>query len=152
VQSVRFVSQKPPTPPNKKVKGSPPPRAPPSWGGSTASASEPQRSTLDTQEAAQEPTLDAEQRSTLATGVPTLDFSPEPEKEFQRTGAKSSKDTLSSSEKKRRFMSRVSLALLALAFGAQTVYMGREWDDQELKDKKMVSSSMLTKFYVLNLL
>jgi len=49
-------------------------------------------------------------------------------------------------------MSRVSLALLALAFGAQTVYMGREWDDQELKDKKMVGSSVLAKFYVLNLL
>ncbi|KAF8901871.1 HAD-like domain-containing protein [Gymnopilus junonius] len=34
-------------------------------------------------------------------------------------------------------MSRISLALLALAFGAGTVYMGREWEEDELKAKKL---------------
>ncbi|KDR69858.1 hypothetical protein GALMADRAFT_77092 [Galerina marginata CBS 339.88] len=72
------------------------------------------------------------------SGVPTLDFSPpELEKEFQRTGAKSSKGSLSTNERKRRFMGRVSLAVLALAFGASTVYMGRDWEEDELKVKKM---------------
>ncbi|KAF9561907.1 HAD-like protein [Agrocybe pediades] len=111
-QSVRYASQKAPPPPPapKKTKPTPPPA--PQKKPETASAGK-------------------------APEVPTLDFSPEYEKEFQRTGAKSSKDTLSSNERKRRMMSRVSLALLALAFSGTVVYMGRDWEEEELKAKKL---------------
>ncbi|KAF9524987.1 HAD-like domain-containing protein [Crepidotus variabilis] len=79
-----------------------------------------------------EPTLDTPSRS-----VPSLDFSPELEEEPQRTGAKSSKGSLSSSEKKRRNMSRVSMVLLALGLSAHAISMGKEWDEDELKAMKM---------------
>jgi import inner membrane translocase subunit TIM50 len=86
-------------------------------------------------EVAQEPTLD----TPLPSNVPSLDFSPpEPSEGRQRTGAKSSKGSLSSGERKRRVMGRVSLAMLALGFGVGTVYMGREWEEDELKIKKIV--------------
>lgn len=35
-------------------------------------------------------------------------------------------------------MGRVALGLLVLAAGVQATYMGREWEEQELKEKKMV--------------
>ncbi|KAJ7767465.1 HAD-like domain-containing protein [Mycena maculata] len=68
------------------------------------------------------------------SNVPSLDFSPESE---QTTGAKSSKDSLSSVEQKRRNMGRISLAVLVLGFGINAIYMGREWDETELKAKKL---------------
>ncbi|KIK07744.1 hypothetical protein K443DRAFT_673009 [Laccaria amethystina LaAM-08-1] len=73
----------------------------------------------------------------LSASLPSLDVSPEEPGGPQRTGAKSSKGSLSSSERKRRFMGRVSLAVLALGFGLNAVYMGREWEEDELKAKKM---------------
>lgn len=73
------------------------------------------------------------------SSVPSLDFSPpEPTEGPQRTGAKSSKGSLSSGERKRRAMGRITLAVLALAFGVNTVYMGREWEEDELRVKKLV--------------
>ncbi|KAF8216325.1 HAD-like protein [Mycena galopus ATCC 62051] len=68
--------------------------------------------------------------------VPSLDFSPEVQEEHT-TGAKSSKDSLSSVEIKRRRLGRISLAVLALGFGINVIYMGREWDEAELKAKKL---------------
>ncbi|KAJ7180504.1 HAD-like domain-containing protein [Mycena filopes] len=68
------------------------------------------------------------------SNVPSLDFSPEIE---QPTGAKSSKDSLSSVEKRRKRIGRVSLAVLVLGFGINAMYMGREWDEAELKAKKL---------------
>ncbi|KAF9471782.1 HAD-like protein, partial [Pholiota conissans] len=70
------------------------------------------------------------------SSVATLDFSPQYE-ETKTTGAKSSKGSLSTNERKRRLMSRVFLALLGLGFTAQTIYMGRDWDEDELKGKKI---------------
>ncbi|KAG2370260.1 HAD-like domain-containing protein [Suillus spraguei] len=70
--------------------------------------------------------------------LPSLDFQPaepEPEK-TQRTGAKSSKDSLSSIERKRRFLGRLSLGVLAVALGVQVVYLGRDWETDELKERK----------------
>ncbi|OAX40299.1 HAD-like protein [Rhizopogon vinicolor AM-OR11-026] len=70
--------------------------------------------------------------------LPSLDFQPaepEPEK-TQRTGAKSSKDSLSSIERKRRFLGRISLGVLAVALGVQVVYLGREWEADELKTRR----------------
>ncbi|KAJ7623368.1 HAD-like domain-containing protein [Roridomyces roridus] len=68
------------------------------------------------------------------SNVPSLDFAPEPE---QTTGAKSSKDSLSSVEKRRRTLGRISLAVLALGFGINVIYLGRDWDELELKAKKL---------------
>ncbi|TFK50915.1 HAD-like protein [Heliocybe sulcata] len=55
----------------------------------------------------------------------------------ERTGARSSKDSLSSIERRRRMMGRVSLAILFLAAIAEGLYMGRPWEGDELKEKKM---------------
>ena len=76
------------------------------------------------------------------SSVPSLDFSPpEPSTgERQRTGARSSKGSLSSAERQRRTMSRAALLMLAAALSINTIYMGREWDADELKAKKMVAS------------
>ena len=75
--------------------------------------------------------------------LPSLDFQPvEPGPEqSQRTGAKSSKDSLSSIERKRRFLGRLSLGVLAVALGVQVVYLGREWEADELKARKQVRVS-----------
>ena len=73
------------------------------------------------------------------SGVPSLDFNPADAYEQQgRTGARSSKDTLSSAEQQRRNMSKVMGALFLLSLGASAVHMGREWSEEELKAKKMV--------------
>ncbi|PPQ88498.1 hypothetical protein CVT25_013169 [Psilocybe cyanescens] len=129
VQSARYFSQKPPVPPSqpkKKIKATP--QRKPETNATSAEAPTPTTS---------EPIPEPEQPAVI-TGVPTLDFSPPgTEQEFQRTGARSSKGSLSSAERKRRFASRVSLGLLALAFGVGTVYIGREWEPEELAEKKM---------------
>lgn len=71
--------------------------------------------------------------------LPSLDFQPsEPEQpRAERTGAKSSKDSLSSIERKRRVLVRSSLVLIAVGVGLQLVYLGRQWDEEELKAKKI---------------
>ncbi|KAH8103481.1 HAD-like protein [Cristinia sonorae] len=86
---------------------------------------------------ATEPEVEVQNAS---SSLPSLDISPAVEEEpKQRTGARSSKDSLSSIERKRRFMGRVSLAALLLGAAVQTWYMGREWDEDELKDKRLKS-------------
>ncbi|KII95425.1 hypothetical protein PLICRDRAFT_25908 [Plicaturopsis crispa FD-325 SS-3] len=68
----------------------------------------------------------------------SLDFLPgAPESDGGRTGARSSKDSLSSIERRRRYMGRVALGVFALGLGAQTVYMGRDWEEDELKERKL---------------
>ncbi|KAI6043535.1 HAD-like domain-containing protein [Pisolithus marmoratus] len=71
--------------------------------------------------------------------IPSLDFQPsEPQQpRAERTGAKSSKDSLSSIERKRRFLARLSLGLISVGVGLQLVYLGRQWDEDELKAKKI---------------
>ncbi|GLB37985.1 putative import inner membrane translocase subunit TIM50 [Lyophyllum shimeji] len=131
VQSVRCMANKPPTPPSsssslKQGPSSPPSPPPP------ADSEPPKPSASTAPEPPTEPTP-------LPSGsVPSLDFAPpDPTEQQQRTGARSSKGSLSSAERRRRNMGRLTLALLAVAFGVNTVYMGREWDDEELKAKKM---------------
>ncbi|KAF8959901.1 HAD-like domain-containing protein [Flammula alnicola] len=124
VQPVRYLSQKPPSAPSSSKKRLRPTPQP---------IPETKATPEDVTTPAPEP-----QPLTPVSGVPTLDFSPpEYEQEAKTTGAKSSKGSLSTNERKRRFMSRVSLAVLALAFAGQAVYMGREWEEDELKAKKM---------------
>ena len=71
----------------------------------------------------------------------SLDFSPEadPQDEpAQRTGARSSKDSLSSIEKKRRNFGRATMAAFGVGVLVGTFYLGREWEPSELAEKKMV--------------
>ncbi|KIJ06574.1 hypothetical protein PAXINDRAFT_103307 [Paxillus involutus ATCC 200175] len=73
------------------------------------------------------------------SSLPSLDFQPAelgPEK-LGRTGAKSSKDSLSSIERRRSLWGRLSLAIFVLALGAEAVYLGREWEADELSAKKL---------------
>jgi len=67
----------------------------------------------------------------------SLDFAPpEPGAERERTGAKSSKDSLSSIERRRRQMGRVSFGLFALGLLGGCVYLGREWTEEELVSRR----------------
>jgi import inner membrane translocase subunit TIM50 len=69
----------------------------------------------------------------------SLDFAPpEPGTERERTGAKSSKDSLSSIERRRRQLGRVSFGLFALGLVGGCVYLGREWTEDELVLRKSV--------------
>lgn len=138
-QPVRFMSQKPPS---KRVKSTPAERGP-----KTAPAETPAETPAAAPVEPPTPAVDAAEATPLST-VPTLDFSPpEYEPEAKTTGAKSSKGSLSTNERKRRFMSRVSLAVLTLGFTAQAIYMGREWEEDELKGKKIVRSLQVLKVY-----
>jgi hypothetical protein len=78
----------------------------------------------------------------LATPTPTtlsLDFAPaEPGAERERTGAKSSKDSLSSIERRRRQLGRVSFGLFALGLLGGGIYLGREWTEDELVSRRSV--------------
>ncbi|KAI5116777.1 hypothetical protein M0805_008732 [Coniferiporia weirii] len=70
----------------------------------------------------------------------SLDFSPVAETEgepSQRTGARSSKDSLSSIERRRRFLGRATLAAFGLGLFSGVVYLGRDWEADELKAKKL---------------
>ena len=76
-----------------------------------------------------------------SSSVPILDFSPTLEEEEgprERTGARSSKNSLSSSERRRRMFARGAMAAFLVGAGVQTWLMGREWEEWELKEKRMV--------------
>lgn len=116
--SARWMSQKPPSS---------------SSGPTPSSELKPK-----TPETSSEPTT-----SPLPDSLPSLDFSPEatPKQQAQeRTGARSSKGTMSASEKKRQNMGKLSFGLLGLSLGLGIFYMGREWEEDELQAKKLVSN------------
>ncbi|KAH9912589.1 HAD-like protein [Amylocystis lapponica] len=80
----------------------------------------------------------AERAAASSSLLPSLDFSPSEEDVRQeRTGARSSKDSLSSIERRRRLMARAAMVALFFGAGAQAWYAGREWEEEELKAKKM---------------
>ncbi|PPR01383.1 hypothetical protein CVT24_006221 [Panaeolus cyanescens] len=128
------MSQKPPVPPKKRLE--------PQEKPETASTSSTPESSSSPQTEKPVELNDA----SLKTGLGALDFSPVemPQQEEKRTGARSSKDSLSTGERKRRFMSRVSLALLLSGLGAYAVYMGRDWEEDELRTKKARSEEVAT--------
>ncbi len=122
VHSARWMSQKPPS---KSLDATPKPETP----------KEPKP---ETPEGLTEP-------SSQPGSAPSLDFSP-PENaasipQQERTGARSSKGTLSSSEKRRQRMGMVSFGLLGLSLGLGLFFVGREWEEDELKMKKLVRLS-----------
>ncbi|KAJ4499768.1 HAD-like domain-containing protein [Lentinula lateritia] len=115
VQSTRCMAQKPPKSAGS-VSSSPPPPPP-------AQNSDPKES-----EQIEQPVL-------TRSSVPSLDFSP-PDPAEQRTGA-SSRDNLSSADRQRRAFARVAFGLFTLGFGLHVAYMGREWEQEELQEKKL---------------
>ncbi|KAF8625876.1 hypothetical protein AX15_005154 [Amanita polypyramis BW_CC] len=70
--------------------------------------------------------------------LPNLDFVPAEAKEEEpkRTGAKSAKDSLTTGEKQRRHVLRLTWGMLLLGLGTSVVYMGREWDKEEFENKR----------------
>ena len=125
-QSARGLASKPPPKPPRAAPPPPPPSAAqaaskPAGGAGPADA----------------PVTPIEKLS-----VPSLDFTPGEEPQQERTGARSSKDSLSSIERRRRFLGRVSAALLLAGAGAATWLMGREWEDEELQAKRMVRARL----------
>jgi hypothetical protein len=55
-----------------------------------------------------------------------------------RTGARSAKGSLSSIERRRRFLGRAATGVMMVAFGLFTYDLGREWSVDEVKEKKWV--------------
>lgn len=116
-RSVRCMASKPPRRPANPPP-SPPPRAPPPASEIPAEAPKPVPSSQI---------------------VPSLDFDPSAEDAKQeRTGARSSKDSLSSIERRRRFLGRVSLAMLLVGAGVATWQMGSPLDEEELRARRWV--------------
>ncbi|KAI0800238.1 HAD-like domain-containing protein [Fomes fomentarius] len=129
-QSVRCMASKPPPPPRK-------PKAQAATGPAKSSPAPPPPPPPP----AADPTDPVEAPKPIpgSSMVPSLDFSPGEEESArqERTGARSSKDSLSSIERRRRFMGRVSFAFMLVGAGVATWHMGREWDDDELKAKRL---------------
>ena len=136
-----FSAKPGPLPPKNSVQGTPrakspspssdathphPPRPSPSQTTSTDISSAPESDTHKTPISVQPTSL-------------SLDFAPpEPGTERERTGAKSSKDSLSSIERRRRQLGRVSFGLFAIGLLSGCVYLGREWTEDELVSRKLV--------------
>lgn len=70
----------------------------------------------------------------------TLDFAPRSQTESpnERTGARSAKGSLSSIERRRRFMGRMALGIFALGIGFGVVHLGRAWEPDELNGRQSV--------------
>lgn len=74
----------------------------------------------------------------------SLDFSPPeaqieaPASEGERTGARSSKGSLSQIEERKRMIARISMALFVSGLCVGGFYLGREWEAGELKELKLV--------------
>lgn len=93
-----------------------------------------QNTPIDTQKVSE---LDPSAAPAPSPTTLSLDFAPsESGAERERTGAKSSKDSLSSIERRRRQLGRVSFGLFALGLLGGCVYLGREWTEEELVSRK----------------
>ncbi|KAJ3574214.1 hypothetical protein NP233_g1910 [Leucocoprinus birnbaumii] len=108
----------------------------PSSGGASSNSQAPKEPAPET------PETPAAETTSQSGAAPSLDFAP-PEveqqapKERERTGARSSKGTLSASEKRRQNMGMVSFGLLGLSMGLGLFYAGRDWEEEELKEMKL---------------
>jgi hypothetical protein len=134
----------PPKSPQQGVSEPAPRHAPPSDNAHIPNA--PPAAAQD----AQVDTRNVSEQDSLATPSPTtlsLDFAPpEPGAERERTGAKSSKDSLSSIERRRRQLGRVSFGLFALGLLSGCVYLGREWTEDELVSRRSVRVTLRSAF------
>ncbi|KAL5483075.1 TIM50_2 [Sanghuangporus weigelae] len=129
VRNSRCLATKPPSPPPP-----PPPSSQRDSGGNgPGNADKPPNETSGLEGAPSEPVPPS-------TTSLSLDFAPSEETESERmqhTGARSSKDSLSSIERRRRFLSRATLVAFGFGAIAYTVYLGRDWEPEELKAKKL---------------
>ena len=103
-----------------------------------ASNDQPTPETRDSGSASSSPDAEPLASGSAAGKAPSLDFMPSVEEEPRRTGARSSKGTMSGAEKRRQVMSRVMLAIVGGGIVAHTVYLGREWEPEELVSKRLV--------------
>ncbi|KAJ3546049.1 hypothetical protein NM688_g5555 [Phlebia brevispora] len=126
-QSARCFASRAPPPPKTLPKANPPPKPTQDPKRGAAQPSTPPEQTKP------EPAASGQPLSSL----PSLDFAPGEEPFKERTGARSSKDSLSSIERKRRFWSRVSIGVLLFGAGLQTYWMGRELTEEDLKEFRM---------------
>jgi hypothetical protein len=82
-------------------------------------------------------------KRTSSSSPLTLDIDIVPEELAQsnmgRTGAKSSKNSLSSFEKRRRTMGRIILGAIGLGITFGIFNMGREWEGEEIRGRTKVS-------------
>lgn len=122
--SLRSFATKPPTSPSAPQPKDTPSPAP---QGNEAAA-EKLETTLE-QAKVEEPPV---------SSLPSLDFAPGEEPHRERTGAKSSKDSLSSIERKRRLWGRVSAGFVLFGAAAAAWHAGRDWEHDELKEMRMV--------------
>lgn len=114
-------------------KNASPPRPPPSSSGNDKTE------IGQTSDQASQPESSDNAPKINTSELPNLDFVPaELKEEPKRTGARSAKDTLTTGEKQRRHALRLTWAVLLLGLGASGVYMGREWEKDELEQKRMV--------------
>jgi hypothetical protein len=131
-----FSAKTGPSPPKNSARDTPSPssdethpHAPPPSSSQTTSTDTPRVSESGS------PTTPITAQSTSLS----LDFAPpEPSAERERTGAKSSKDSLSSIERRRKQLGRVSFGLFAIGLLSGCVYLGREWTEDELVSRKAV--------------
>jgi hypothetical protein len=134
-----FSAKTGPRPPKNSIQGGPSPSsstddAPPPPPSQSASTDSPNVS---------EP-------GSSATARPlSLDFAPpEPGTGRERTGAKSSKDSLSSIERRRRQLGRVSLGIFAFGLLGGCVYLGREWTQDEIVSRQVVRHNFFFFWFV----
>lgn len=123
-----FASRAPPPPPKVPPKANTPPR------NEQSPKTIPAQNPTAPEQGKHEPLASTKPLSAL----PSLDFAPGEEPHQERTGARSSRDSLSSIERKRRLWVRVSMGILLAGAGLTTYYMGRELDETELKEFRMV--------------
>ncbi|KAF8588844.1 HAD-like protein [Ramaria rubella] len=119
--------------PNANAKSSPPPPPPPLPSSpSSSSPSSPSSSSAESPQESPPPPP--------PHGALSLDFSPKTETEIpnERTGARSAKGSLSSIERRRRFMGRTALGIFALGIGFGVVHLGRAWEPEELSGRQAV--------------
>ena len=140
VQARTFASKKSKRP-QQDPSGSQPP-------ASSQSSSEPSKEPLNADPSAPEraPATPGEIPDPKLSELPslsTLDFTAADETpRSERTGARSAKDSPSSIERKTRLMSKLMIGVAALGLGAYAASLSGEWTEEELKEKKMVCSTL----------
>jgi mitochondrial import inner membrane translocase subunit TIM50 len=127
-QSLRSFASKPP---------SQPPKAPELRKDSPTVPPRQDAAVSKTEPAVEESAAEVNAKRPISS-LPSLDFAPGEEPHRERTGAKSSKDSLSSIERKRRMWGRVTAGMMIFGAVATVYNAGREWEDAELQEMRMV--------------
>ncbi|THH20494.1 hypothetical protein EW146_g886 [Bondarzewia mesenterica] len=110
----------------------------PSYSPDSQSQREPSQPTSppSSQTAEKPESTTAPETAPLSPASLSLDFAP-PDASTERTGARSSKDSLSSIERKRRVMARFGVGMFAVTLVAGGIWLGRDWEEGELKERRL---------------